>query len=378
MPADNDVYERLGGSWWDEASPLNLLHGSVTPGRLAYFRGVLTRQFGAGPGGLRVLDIGCGGGFLAEELAALGCQVTGVDPAPATIAAARAHAAGRGLSIDYRVGAGEELPAGDASFAVACCCDVLEHVTDPGRVVGEAARVLRPGGLFLFDTLNRTWRSKLLAIKVTQQWPLTRLTDVAIHDWDQFITPAELAGLLERHGLAASEVTGLGARANPLTVLRGLAAARLGRITYGEFSRRLDVGQVASTAVSYMGFAVRAGAALPALWPPAIQFPQDRGRASTATTARTATAVDAGRAYGAYGTRSSWLEPRYPFTAAALPDPADAPGAGGGQQHGGGEERAELAPLQRPVAAGRLVGHQLVVGSRDAGDAVLRRGVPAL
>ena len=107
---DNGVYERLGGSWWDEASLLNLLHGSVTPGRLAYFRDVLTRRLGAGAGGLRVLDIGCGGGFLAEEFASLGCRVTGVDPSPASVGTARAHAAGRGLRIDYRVGAARSCP----------------------------------------------------------------------------------------------------------------------------------------------------------------------------------------------------------------------------------------------------------------------------
>lgn len=257
MPADNDVYERLGGSWWDEASPLSLLHGSVTPGRLAYFRGVLARRFGAGLAGLAVLDIGCGGGFLSEEFAALGCRVTGVDPASASVAAARAHAAARGLRIDYRVGPGEDLPARDAAFDVACCCDVLEHVADPDRVISETARVLKPGGVYLFDTLNRTWRSRLFAIKVAQQWPLTRLTDVAFHDWDLFITPAELSAILERHGLACGETAGLGARARPWTVLRGLAAARRGRITYGEFSRRLDVGQVRSRAVSYMGYAVK-------------------------------------------------------------------------------------------------------------------------
>jgi len=115
---DNGVYDRLGGSWWDETSLLNVLHGSVTPGRFAYFRDVLARQFGAGLAGLRVLDIGCGGGFLAEEFAALGCRVTGVDPSSASIGAARAHAAGRGFRIDYRVGAGEELPAPDAAFGV--------------------------------------------------------------------------------------------------------------------------------------------------------------------------------------------------------------------------------------------------------------------
>jgi 2-polyprenyl-6-hydroxyphenyl methylase / 3-demethylubiquinone-9 3-methyltransferase len=258
VPVDNDVYERLGRSWWDESSPLNLLHGSVTPGRFAYFRDVLARQPVPGPAGLRVLDIGCGGGFLAEEFAALGCQVTGVDPSPASIGTARAHAAGRGIPIDYRVGTGEQLPVPDAAFDVACCCDVLEHVSDLGRVISETARVLKPGGLYLFDTINRTRKSKLLAIKVTQQWPLTRLTDIAIHDWDMFITPAELTVVLERHGLSLGELTGLGSRAKPLAALRGFASARRGRITYGELSRRLDVGPVTSTAVSYMGFATRA------------------------------------------------------------------------------------------------------------------------
>ena len=262
MPLDNDVYERLGGSWWDETSPLNLLHGSFTPGRLAYFRDVLARQAGtgqAGLDGLRVLDIGCGGGFLAEEFAALGCQVTGVDPSAASIGTARAHAAGLGLGIDYRVGAGEELPVADAAFDVACCCDVLEHVRDLDRVISETARVLKPGGLYLFDTINRTLVSKLLAIKVMQEWRLTRLTDVAIHDWDMFITPGELGAVLERHGLVPGEMTGLGTRAKPYAVLRGFISARRGRITYGELSRRLDAGRVGSTAVSYMGFATKTG-----------------------------------------------------------------------------------------------------------------------
>ena len=257
MPVDNDVYERLAESWWDETSPLSLLHGSVTAGRFAYFREVLARRCGAASGGLTVLDIGCGGGFLAEQFAALGYRVTGVDPSPASVGTARAHAAGRGLRIDYRVGAGEELPVGDAAFDVACCCDVLEHVADLDRVIGETARVLKPGGLYLFDTINRTRMSRLLAIKVMQQWRLTRLTDVAIHDWAMFITPAELAGVLARHGLTPAELTGLGARARPLAVLRAFISARRGRITYEELSRRLDAGQVTSTAVSYMGFATK-------------------------------------------------------------------------------------------------------------------------
>ena len=258
MPIDNDVYDRLGGSWWDESSPLNLLHGT-TPGRFAYFRDVLTRQANAAVSGLRTLDIGCGGGFLAEEFAALGCHVTGIDPSPVSIDAARAHAANRGLHIDYQVGSGEQLPAPDSAFDLAYCCDVLEHVSDLDRVISETARVLKPGGLYLFDTINRTVESKLIAIKVLQQWPLTRVTDVAIHDWGMFIKPAELASVLKRHGLKTGEIVGLGPRARLPAVLASYIAARRGRITYGEFSRRLDIGRVTSTGVSYMGFATKAG-----------------------------------------------------------------------------------------------------------------------
>lgn len=255
MPIDNDVYERLGGSWWDENSHLCLLHG-ITPGRFAYFRDVLTRRAIAA-NGLRALDIGCGGGFLAEEFAAMGCQVTGIDPSPASLEAARAHAAGRGLRVDYRVGTGENLPAEDSAFDLAYCCDVLEHVAGVDRVISETARVLKPDGLFLFDTINRTAKSKLLAIKLMQHWPLTRVVDADIHDWDMFIKPAELADALERHGLKVGEITGLGPRASLPTVLKDFISARRGRITYGEFGRRLDMGRVTSTAVSYMGFAVK-------------------------------------------------------------------------------------------------------------------------
>jgi 2-polyprenyl-6-hydroxyphenyl methylase / 3-demethylubiquinone-9 3-methyltransferase len=257
MPIDNDVYDRLGGSWWDENSPLNLLHGT-TPGRFTYFRDVLTRQANAEVSGLRALDIGCGGGFLAEEFAALGCHVTGIDPSPVSIGAARAHAAARGLSIDYRVGSGEQLPAQDEAFDLAYCCDVLEHVSDLDRVISETARVLKPGGLYLFDTINRTVMSKLIAIKVLQQWRLTRVTDVAIHDWGMFIKPAELDAILNRHGLKTGELAGLGPRARFPAVLASYVGARHGRITYGEFSRRLDVGRIASTGISYMGFATKA------------------------------------------------------------------------------------------------------------------------
>src|SRR3954467_8788522 len=116
MAIDNDVYDRIGEGWWDESNPLNVLHGSLTPGRLAYFRTVMGAQLPGGPDGLRVLDIGCGGGFLTEEFARMGCRAVGVDPSTVSIETARRHAAVSELDIDYRVGSGEDLPAEDSEF----------------------------------------------------------------------------------------------------------------------------------------------------------------------------------------------------------------------------------------------------------------------
>jgi len=113
MPIDNDVYDREGAGWWEEDNALNILHGSMTPGRLTYFREVLTERLRLDTAGLRALDVGCGGGFLAEEFARLGCQVVGVDPSAVSIDTARRHASDAGLDIDYRIGAGEQLPVSD-------------------------------------------------------------------------------------------------------------------------------------------------------------------------------------------------------------------------------------------------------------------------
>ncbi|MFE6254141.1 bifunctional 2-polyprenyl-6-hydroxyphenol methylase/3-demethylubiquinol 3-O-methyltransferase UbiG [Agromyces sp. NPDC057865] len=256
MPIDNEVYDRLGAGWWDEDNPLNMLHGSCTPGRMAYFRDVLGRR---GTAGGRTLDIGCGAGFITEELAGLGFTATGIDPSSVAIEAARAHATQGRLAIEYVVGVGEQLPFPDAAFDLVTCCDVLEHVRDLDRVVAETARVLRPGGLYLFDTINRTRLSRLLAIRAMQEWRLTRIVDTSIHEWSMFITPEELEATLDRHGLELGELAGLAPRASWPTIVGALRATRRGRIGYGELSRRLDFGRVESLALSYMGFAVRRG-----------------------------------------------------------------------------------------------------------------------
>jgi len=257
MPIDNDVYNRHAAGWWDEDEPLNLLHGSVTPARFGYFVAVLKR-LGRDPSGLRALDIGCGGGFLAEEFARVGCRVVGVDPSAPSLETARHHAADCELEIDYRLGSGEDLPVQDAEFDLAYCCDVLEHVTDLDQVLHETARALKPGGTYLFDTVNLTLVSKLLAIKVMQEWRATRAFDTPVHEWNMFIKPQELASTMARHGLRLHETVGLGPRAkNPASVVLGFVRARRGRMSYGELSRRLDFGQTRPRWVSYMGYATR-------------------------------------------------------------------------------------------------------------------------
>jgi 2-polyprenyl-6-hydroxyphenyl methylase/3-demethylubiquinone-9 3-methyltransferase len=137
-------------------------------------RRALTEDLGIDPGGLKVLDVGSGGGLLAEEFARLGCAVTGVDLSRESVAVAREHAREEGLRIEYQVAAGERLPFEDGSFEAAYCCDVLEHVESVPATLAEIARVLGPGAVFLYDTVNRTARSRLLMIKIAQEWKLTR------------------------------------------------------------------------------------------------------------------------------------------------------------------------------------------------------------
>ena len=256
MGIDNQIYDRIGGSWWDEGNPLNMLLGSFTPGRFGYFRAVLERT-GRDPAGLRALDIGCGGGFMAEEFARLGCGVVGIDPSSVSIRTARRHAESVGLGIEYAVAAGENLPLRSELFDLAYCCDVLEHVSDLDHVIKETARVLKPGGLYLFDTINRTTASKVLVIKMMQDWRLTRLIDTELHSWPMFIKPSELEATLRRHGMRLNEITGLGARSGKAPLLWNYLRARRGHITFGHLSRLMNVGQVKHTAISYMGYATK-------------------------------------------------------------------------------------------------------------------------
>ena len=184
--------------------------------------------------GREVLDLGCAGGFMAEALDDRGARVTGIDPAADAIAAARAHAAQTGREIRYDVGVGEALPYGDASFDAVVCVDVLEHVQDLSLVLSQVARTLRPGGLFLFDTINRNPLARLATITVAED--VLRLLPRGTHDPAMFITPTELRDGLAKAGLVAGPITGLGPR----------GINRRGDLTFG----RLPL-----TTILYMGTA---------------------------------------------------------------------------------------------------------------------------
>ncbi len=257
MPVDNEIYNQAGDIWWDEHQPLNTIRTALNPARLDYFTSVL-RDLDIEVNGRTVLDIGCGGGLFAEEFARMGATVIGVDPSVSSLATARAHAAAAGLTIDYRTGRGEKLPVEDGSVDLACCVDVLEHVSDLDAVLRETARVLKPDGVYLFDTINRTGMSRFVMIKLFQEWRMTRWMPPNLHAWEQFITPGELSAALRRHGLAGGDVVGIGPSVAPPRLLLLLRRLRKGKISHGEFGRLAHFVVTKDIRVAYAGFATKA------------------------------------------------------------------------------------------------------------------------
>lgn len=213
-PAEVDRFSRIAAEWWDANGKFRPLH-KLGPPRVSFLRDELLRHFrphvaatGLKPlSGLRILDVGCGGGLVAEPLARMGAAVTAIDPSEDTIRAARAHAEPQGLAIDYRVARIEELAAESASFDAVSCLEVLEHVPDPAAFIATLTYVIRPGGLALLSTLNRTMKSYALAI-VAAEYVLGWVPR-GTHDWNRFITPDELSRHAAAAGLTGIRLEGL-------------------------------------------------------------------------------------------------------------------------------------------------------------------------
>jgi 2-polyprenyl-6-hydroxyphenyl methylase / 3-demethylubiquinone-9 3-methyltransferase len=205
-------------SWWDPNGAFRPLH-QLNPVRLTFIRDRLAAHFGRDIratkpfDGLRLLDIGCGGGLVSEPMARLGAAVTGIDAAGEALAVARAHAAGAGLDIDYREAAVEELAAAGDSFDAVLALEIVEHAADPTLFLAAAARLVRPGGGFVASTLNRTPKAFVLGIIGAEY--LLRWLPRGTHQWRKFLRPSELAAGLRSHRLTAKEISGLSY--NPLT-----------------------------------------------------------------------------------------------------------------------------------------------------------------
>ncbi|WP_397422131.1 bifunctional 2-polyprenyl-6-hydroxyphenol methylase/3-demethylubiquinol 3-O-methyltransferase UbiG [Phenylobacterium sp.] len=199
-PAEVERFSRIAAEWWDPRGKFAPLH-RFNPVRLAFIRDQALYRFRRDASarrpfeGLRLLDIGCGGGLLSEPMTRLGFQVTGVDASERNIGTASAHAAEQGLSIDYRTSTAEALvAAGEPLFDVILNMEVIEHVADPGEYLRSCARLLKPGGLMIVATLNRTLKAMALA-KVGAEYVL-RWLPIGTHDWNKFLTPDELRSFL--------------------------------------------------------------------------------------------------------------------------------------------------------------------------------------
>jgi 2-polyprenyl-6-hydroxyphenyl methylase/3-demethylubiquinone-9 3-methyltransferase len=201
-PAELAKFAALAHRWWDPASEFAPLH-AINPLRLGWIDDVV-----GGLAGKRVVDVGCGGGILAESMATRGASVTGIDLGEKPLAVAKLHTLESGVRVDYRRVAAEALARDEpASFDVVTCMELLEHVPDPASMIRACAALARPGGKVVVSTINRNPKSYLFAI-VGAEYGL-RLLPRGTHDWSRFLTPSEVARDARRAGLALAAMTGL-------------------------------------------------------------------------------------------------------------------------------------------------------------------------
>lgn len=202
MTTESEKFEKYGQEWWNPAGKLFSLH-RINPLRFDYFSGKID-----GLGGKRLLDIGCGGGLLAERFANAGAIVTGIDLSPVAIDAAKRHATETGLQIDYRVSSPAQFVTQNAEqFDIIVCAEVLEHVDDLRGFLRDSLSMLKPGGLFFFGTINKTMKARLLALFVAED--LLNMVPKGTHDYNRFVKPSILKLILEENGVEIVELKGM-------------------------------------------------------------------------------------------------------------------------------------------------------------------------
>ena len=198
LSADIGSFQQHGSAFWDVQGPYRTLH-QINPARLQFVERFVVLS------GLRVLDVGCGGGILSEALAERGASVLGIDLAESALQAAEAHRAGQ--AVEYRLESSRETAARGEVFDVVTCMEMLEHVADPAAVLHDIHALLKPGGWAFFSTINRTLKARLGAVYAAEY--LLHLVPQGTHQYDWFIKPAELSRMAERAGLAPVAFCGM-------------------------------------------------------------------------------------------------------------------------------------------------------------------------
>lgn len=253
---NNNFYNVNGDIWWEPDSALYLLKTSVNPWRVGY-SGSIIKKLGIEPNGKSALEVGCGGGILTEEIRKMGFTATGIDPSDVSLHTATNHAKASRLDIQYDKGTGEHLPYANHSFDCVFCCDVLEHVQDLPKVISEISRVLKPNGVFFYDTLNRTFISKLVAIKIWQEWKRWAFMPSNLHVWKMFIKPNEIKKLLHKNGLDWKEHKGSQPNISIPKMLGLLRKRAKGEWTYADLGKKFWLIESKDMNILYAGYAIK-------------------------------------------------------------------------------------------------------------------------
>lgn len=211
-PDEVEQFSRIAAEWWDPKGKFRPLH-EINPLRIGYIREHVCTHFNRDTArlnaleGLSLLDIGCGGGLICEPMRRMGAEVTGIDASEKNIKTALTHAEETGLSIDYRATTAEALAMTGAAYDVVLALEIIEHVTDPQAFIDSCAALVKPGGMLVMTTINRTLKSMLMA-KIGAEYIL-RLLPIGTHQWDKFVKPSEMTLGMQRNGFAIVDSSGM-------------------------------------------------------------------------------------------------------------------------------------------------------------------------